>query len=85
MEEEEAEDGADPRELEEPQVAGDFIAGQQSSEVVYLSNLSVQLVIILLGCVFFAWASWGWRFTIINLAGIISVSSGFISQEPSEQ
>ena len=28
MEEEEVEDGADPRELEEPQVAGDFIDGQ---------------------------------------------------------
>lgn len=42
--------------------AWDFIAGQQSCES--LSNLSIQLEIILLTCVFFAWAFWGRRFTI---------------------
>ena len=42
------EDGAEPHGLEEPQVTRDFIAGQESSEMVYLCNLSVHLVIILL-------------------------------------
>ena len=44
MEEEEVEDGADPCILEEPQVARDLIAEEQSSVVVDLPNLGVQLI-----------------------------------------
>lgn len=44
MEEEEMEDGVDPSGLEEPQVARDFIAGQQGGVAMYLSNIGVQLV-----------------------------------------
>lgn len=59
MEEEEVENGADPCGLDEPQVARDFINGQQSSVEVYLPNLITQLVIILLSILFIAWAFWG--------------------------
>ena len=48
-----------------------FHSWRQSAVVVYLSNQSMQLIIILLNFVFFARAFWGWRFTIINLAGIL--------------
>lgn len=71
MEEEEFEDGVDPCGLEERQVARDFLMGNKSSVVVYLSKLSMKLVIMLLICMFFAWAIWGLSFTIIILAGII--------------
>jgi hypothetical protein len=45
--EEGVEDGADPCVVEEPQVVRAFIAGQQSSVVVYLPNLGLQLINIL--------------------------------------
>lgn len=70
MEEEEVEDGADPCGLEEPRVAWDFIAGQQNSEVVYLSNLGVQLINILTELCVLSWAYKGRTFTNINLSGI---------------
>ena len=47
MEEEEVEDGAGTPSLELPQVARKFIAGQQSSLVVYLPNPGMHLVNIL--------------------------------------
>lgn len=71
MKKEEVEDGADPCGLEDPEIARDLIDGQSSCVVVDLSSLSMQLGIVLLSCVFFAKAFWCWRFTIINLAGII--------------
>lgn len=67
MDEEEVEDGVDPRGLEEPQVARDFKDGQYSV-VVYLPKCSacnyiIELRVLCMGV-------WGWRFTIITLAGI---------------
>ena len=41
------EDGTEPRGLEEPQVARDFMAGEESSVVVDLPNLGVQLINIM--------------------------------------
>ena len=38
------EDGAEPRGLEEPQVARDLPAGEWSSVVVYIFNLGTQLI-----------------------------------------
>ena len=46
MEEEEVEDGGNPQGPEELQVVRDFIDGQYSSVVVYLSSLSIQIDII---------------------------------------
>lgn len=70
MEEEEVENGADPCGLEEPQIARDFINGQQSSVEVYLSNLIAHFVVILLSFLFLAWAFLVWRFTHVNLVSI---------------
>ena len=57
------EDGAESDGLEQPQVARDLLAGEQSSVVINPPNLGVQLINILTELCVFARTYWGWGFT----------------------